>query len=79
MFTMTFYMQTNPDGSIHIQNAVGSMFGQHHVHDEVGLAKWKEGAPEKGIGPVNPNDIVWLTDVSPCDCGLAIGEMRSGL
>jgi len=58
----------NKDGSIHVQNAVMGMFGQHHVHDKKGFEEWKKG--------VNEEDIIYID--GECDCGLQIGDCIDG-
>lgn len=70
--TMIFYAQRNTDGLIHVTNALGIHVGQHHVHDEASWEDWKAGNPAKGISPVNPDAIEWLTGVKDCDCGQPI-------
>ncbi len=38
---LVHFVYRNEDGTIHVQNAVGHMFGQHHVHDATDFDKWK--------------------------------------
>ena len=77
MYEMTFYVTRTDDGLVHVQNAVGGMLGQHHVHDAAGYESWKKGAPDKSIGPVSDSSI--KDNPAPaCKCGLGAGEMRSG-
>lgn len=64
-FKMTFYAQHCPDGSIHIQNYIIGLGGQHHVHSGKSFESWKRDSDE----------INWLPD-GPCDCGLAVGDVR---
>lgn len=77
MFTMEHYVSREPDGTVHVQNAVGPYLGQHHVHTPEDFERWMEGRPDLGIGPVDPTN---LHDVQagPCQCGLKAGEMRDG-
>lgn len=71
MFTMEHFASRNADGTIHCTNTVGGMTGQHRVHDEESWQQWLAGAPEKGIGPVNPDRVHWL-DAEDCSCGQEI-------
>lgn len=66
---MVHYVARNQDGTIHVTNAVGGFIGQHHVHDPEGFESWKYA------GAV----IEEQTNVQDCDCGLAVGETKSGL
>lgn len=67
---MIFYCTREKDGTIHVQNAVMGMMGQHHVHTEAGFAEWRVGLDE--------HNIKWLQGTAPCDSGLKAGEKRSG-
>ena len=66
---MTFYCTREPDGTVHVQNAVMGYLGQHHVHSPEDFERWKTG--------ISKSHVVWL-DAAPCDCGLKPGEVRSG-
>jgi len=39
---MYHYVALTPDGLYHVQNIVGTMIGQHHVHSEQGYVKWRK-------------------------------------
>ena len=43
MFEMTFYCAKQPDGTIHVQNAVKGYLGQHHVHTPEDFEKCRNG------------------------------------
>ena len=72
MCTMTHYCTREKDGTIHVQNMVMAMMGQHHVHTPGDFDKWRANM-EKGTG----NKLEWL-DCDPCDCGLKAGEVVAG-
>ena len=74
MFTMTFYCTREADGTIHVQNAVGGMLGQHHVHMPEDFEAWRTGGRRK----IEDAEIEWLRDTSPCGCGLKPGEVKDG-
>lgn len=70
MFTMHHFATIYDNGTVHVQNCVAGMDGQHHVHTLKGYRKWK-----KDVGGRNAID----TKAKPgamCDCGLAPGQMR---
>ncbi|KKL79837.1 hypothetical protein LCGC14_2010810 [marine sediment metagenome] len=69
MYTMNHYCTREKDGTVHVQNAVMGIMGQHHVHTPNDFAKWRKD--------VDNNAIEWL-DCDPCDCGLKAGEVRAG-
>ena len=67
---MTFYCTKESDGTIHVQNAVMGMMGQHHVHTQDDFDVWSKGSEDS---------IEWLTgDCDPCACGLKAGGAKSG-
>lgn len=68
MYEMTFYCAKQPDGTIHVQNAVMGHLGQHHVHTGEDFQDWTR--------TVDPRQIVWLK-AKPCDCGLKAGGHRT--
>jgi hypothetical protein len=41
---MTFYCTREKDGTIHVQNAVMGMMGQHHVHTPEDFKSWYDMA-----------------------------------
>ena len=57
---MTFYCTKESDGTIHVQNAVMGMMGQHHVHTQADFDRW--------AADIDNSSIQWL-DCGPCDCG----------
>jgi hypothetical protein len=61
---MYHYVALTPDGLYHIQNIVGTMIGQHHVHSEQGYVKWKEHIDKKYL---------LMERVESCPCGLEPG------
>lgn len=63
---MHFYVNRNKDGTIHVQNAVMGMIGQHHIHSKKGFEKWKQGITEKCITSLE----------GECNCGLKIGDVK---
>ena len=64
---MHFYVNRNKDGSVHVQNAVMGMLGQHHVHSKKGFEKWKQDVEESCIKDLGGGE---------CDCGLKIGDVK---
>lgn len=72
---MTFYVHEQPDGTIHVQNMLAGMLGQHHVHTPEDYERWRN----LDSFPVSDEDISRASqDTNPCTCGLAPGESRSG-
>lgn len=70
---MTFYCTKETDGTIHVQNAIMGMMGQHHVHTPEDFDRWK--------ADIDGGSIDWLSldkITAPCDCGLQAGEIKSG-
>lgn len=65
---MIFYATRDADGRIHIDNVVGSCFGQHHVHTPDDFARWVTSSPR-----VRPDDIVWIDSDTSCGCGPDVG------
>lgn len=66
---MTFHVTRENDGTIHVQNVLGGMLGQHHVHTPEGFDAWRTPGDE----------IVETQGASPCTCGLQPQEARSHL
>jgi len=64
---MKFYCQKQPDGTIHVQNAVMGHLGQHHVHTAAEFAAWRKGVGAKYLK---------LADAKACGCGLEPGQVR---
>lgn len=62
--TMRFYVHRNVDGSVHVQNAVAGMLGQHHVHSPEGFEKWSGERDEL------------VEQDGDCGCGLRVGQVR---
>lgn len=60
---MSFYATECPDGTIHVQNFVMGLKGQHHVHSKESFKRWSQGKT------VN-------VDKGECDCGLKLGDCR---
>ena len=67
MYNMTHYCTREKDGTIHVQNAIMGIMGQHHVHTAKEFEAWKK-----------PGDAIEWLDCEPCDCGLKTGEVREG-
>jgi hypothetical protein len=64
---MHHYVTVTPGGQYHVQNMVGSMIGQHHVHSEQGFRKWKRKIDKKYIH---------LERGEFCVCGLGPGYVK---
>jgi hypothetical protein len=64
---MRHYVALTPDGLYHVQNMVGTMIGQHHVHSENGYKEWKSKVDEKDIH---------LEESEFCPCGLEAGYVK---
>ena len=65
---MMYYVSTNKDGTIHVQNCIMGRFGQHHVHSKKGFENWKKNISEK--------DIIKLKDTKDCNCNLKVGDVK---
>jgi len=64
---MHFYATKTPNGLYHVQNFVGGLRGQHHVHNEASFQKWK--------AQIDPENLK-ITE-GTCNCGLAeSGQVR---
>jgi len=68
MYDMKFYWNKEPDGTIHVQNMVMGLYGQHHVHTKADFKKWS-----KNIAPENLIEIK-----GKCGCGLKAGQTVNG-
>jgi hypothetical protein len=55
------------DGLIHIQNHVGTLTGQHHVHTTKSYERWLVN-----IAPVAHPTVT----TGKCLCGLSVGDVR---
>jgi len=66
MFEMHHYVTITKDGLYHVQNAVGGMFGQHHVHTKEGFEMWAKHVKGAFVHIVK----------GTCDCGLQDGFVR---
>ena len=64
---MRHYVALTPDGLYHVQNVVGAMPGQHHVHSEQGYMKWKRNMSQRYIFEENAEF---------CSCRLDPGYVR---
>jgi hypothetical protein len=64
---MRHYVALTPDGLYHVQNVVGAMPGQHHIHSEQGYIKWKKNIDKKYI----QEEIAEF-----CPCGLESGHVK---
>lgn len=64
---MRHYVALTPDGMYHVQNIVGTMIGQHHVHTEQGYMKWKKGIDKKYLR---------IENAEFCPCGLEPGYVK---
>jgi hypothetical protein len=51
----------------HVQNIVGTMIGQHHVHSEQGYVKWRKN--------IDMNHLL-MERVDSCPCGLDAGYVQ---
>lgn len=66
MITMQFYVFTDSDGNVHVQNAVAGMLGQHHVHTPEDFERWRKDSDDvREMG-------------GSCGCGLQPGQVRDG-
>jgi hypothetical protein len=68
-FEMRFEVTKTKDGLIHVQNCVGFLRGQHHVHTKQGYRQWLRMSKAK---------MRTITVLKPdkCDCGLKPSEVR---
>jgi len=74
MYEMTFYCTREKDGTIHVQNVVMGMMGQHHVHTPEDFEVWRGDGKKR----IPDSRIEWLENCKPCGCGLRAGEVRDG-
>jgi hypothetical protein len=68
LWDMNFYVMEDPDGTIHVQNAVMGHYGQHHVHTKEDFKKWA-----KDISKENLIDLK-----TKCGCGMKAGQTVDG-
>jgi len=66
-FVMRHYVAITPDGLYHVQNMIGAMVGQHHVHTEKGYKMWNNGIDKKYLH---------LEKAEFCPCGLEPGYVK---
>ena len=64
---MRHYVALTQDGLYHVQNMVGAMIGQHHVHTEKGYKEWKKDIDKKYLH---------LEKTEFCACGLETGYVK---
>lgn len=64
---MHHYVSLTPDGFYHIQNMVGVMAGQHHIHTERSYKAWKKNIEKKYIH---------FEETEFCACGLGPGYVK---
>jgi len=64
---MRHYVALTPDGLYHVQNMIGAMIGQHHVHTEKGYKEWKKDIDKKYLH---------LEKAEFCACGLEPGYVK---
>jgi hypothetical protein len=64
---MQHYVALTPDGLYHVQNMIGVMVGQHHIHTEKGYQEWKKAIDKKYIH----EEIAEF-----CPCGLEPGYVK---
>ena len=67
---MKHYFCKYPDGSIHVDNFVGSYQGQHHVHTAKSFAKWRTLVDATSVQELKS------TQRAACGCGLHPGQVR---
>ena len=69
---MIHYVTIYDDGTVHVQNAVMGMPGQHHVHTLKGYKRWKKDVKVE-------KDCCEETKAKKgqkCDCGLKPGQTK---
>ena len=65
---MRHYVALTPDGLYHVQNMIGAMIGQHHVHTEKGYKEVEEG---------HRQEVHSLEEMAEfCACGLEPGYVK---
>ena len=64
---MRHYVALTPDGLYHVQNMIGTMIGQHHVHIEKGYKEWKKDIDK---------EYLHLEKAEFCACGLEPGYVK---
>lgn len=61
-----FFATETPDGTIHIQNAIDGLPGQHHVHTKESFERWRSTLKPKYLE----------IKKGECSCGLRPGQVR---
>jgi len=69
MFEMLHFATIYDDGTVHVQNYVSGMAGQHHVHTLEGYRKWKGDLKLKCSERKGKSG-------EKCDCGLSPGQLK---
>ena len=64
---MQHHVALTPDGLYHVQNMIGAMIGQHHVHTEKGYKEWKKDIDKKYLH---------MEKAEFCACGLEPGYVK---
>ena len=59
------------DGTVHVQNTIMGMSGQHHVHTLKGYRRWK-----KDVTHARDTEETKATPGARCNCGLVSGQTR---
>ena len=63
---MEHYVTEAPNGTVHVQNVIGGLPGQHHVHTPASFKRWCETTHPK----------IAETAKGECGCGLTPGQVR---
>jgi hypothetical protein len=66
---MLHYWHKDAQGNIHVQNTVGGMLGQHHVHTPKSFENWRLMTPASSLRELKYTQ-------QPCTCGLKPGQVR---
>lgn len=66
---MYFFATECPDGTVHVQNYVQALKGQHHVHSKESFERWRKKTEEETGEEVSLSE-------GECDCGLKAGDCR---
>ena len=67
---MRFYATRYPDGTVHVQNAVNGLPGQHHVHSAESFERWRKHVSPEAL------EIEDAKEGGECGCGLGVGQVR---
>ena len=67
---VSFWVRRTPEGTIHVQNYIGGLRGQHHVHTPESFERWRRNLGDEEGVTIHEGE-------GPCSCGLTEpGQVR---